>query len=161
MLRATLLSIAVAAALAVPCSAADHPDLHPYRLKIGAVGPVDWEVVVEEVGKTEVVVRVESELRAEYWAAPWGRLEHQISVLLRGYDCKDLADGKPFQLHGTYRVAGTRKLWGRTMFVLEPPGMNKTAAEDLMGDGAKPFPTSVPPEGRKRYAGPRGRIAAG
>ncbi len=152
MLRCFFLGAAIAAVCAPSCPGAEHLDLHPYRLKTGAVGPVRWEVSVEEVGKTEAIVRVEQECISEWWTAPYGRLDHQISVVLRGYDTKDLADGKPFILEGTFRVAGTEKRAGQTMFVLEPPtseqqtsatGKKTSAAEKRASSGSPESSTST------------------
>ena len=109
-----------------------HPDLHPYRLKTGAVGPADWEVVVTEVrGPKEVIVRVEWELILESYTAPNGQLDHCISVLLRNYDTTDLADGKPFQVHGTFHVAGTAQ--HRRPDAFRPRTGDKRNARSLIG----------------------------
>jgi hypothetical protein len=108
MIRATA---AAALLVASTIAAQTYPDMHPKALRVGDVGEFagssgPWRFTVKEVvGPDSAVV-----VLGTFTDAP---------VLVKGFKTADVADGSTVTLPGKWKVTGTTKRDGRTIFVAE------------------------------------------
>jgi hypothetical protein len=103
-----LAAIAVAV-LAAAVHANPYPDMHPKGMRVGNVGDFkQWEwTVAEKIDDRTAVVYIST--------------FPELPVLVKGFDgFKDVADGSELRIPGRWKVTGTEKRGGRTLFVVGP-----------------------------------------
>jgi hypothetical protein len=109
MSRRTFAAIALTACLAGPVAAdSDYPPMHPKGMKVGNAGNfMRWKWTVGTIiDERSAVVSLPT--------------FPDNPVVVKGFDFKRLADGSEVTLPGEWKVTGTEKRGGRTLFVVEP-----------------------------------------
>ncbi len=115
-------ALLVVAFLSVPAFADDLKVLDPFELKTGEAGTLLISTksggytyrVVDVIDKGKVLVSATG-----YVLESGGTREGKPISLLLSVDTTDLVDGKIYMPKGVFKVTGTEKIKGRTVFALK------------------------------------------